>query len=230
MQDLPTQIPILFVAATLLTLAAMFAAISGTKHRSTLAVILGLIVWLAVTAALAFTGFYSDRLDLIPPRLLLFGVLPPLVLIILTLSLPSMRRWADGIPLSRLTNLHSVRILVEIGLLWLSWEKVVPEIMTFEGWNFDILAGISAPLVAYLAFNRKVMGKKGLLIWNILALCLLLTVVTIGILSAPFPLQALAFDQPNRALLFFPYVWLPVFIVPAVLFSHLVAIRQLASR
>ncbi|HVF96549.1 MAG TPA: hypothetical protein VM871_04480, partial [Flavisolibacter sp.] len=36
-----------------------------------------------------------------------------------------------------------------------------------------------------------------------------------------------AFDQPNIAVLYFPFIWLPSFIVPVVLLSHLVCIRQL---
>jgi hypothetical protein len=36
-----------------------------------------------------------------------------------------------------------------------------------------------------------------------------------------------AFDQPNIAVLYFPFNWLPSCIVPLVLLSHLAAIRQL---
>ncbi|MDB6080057.1 MAG: putative transrane protein of unknown function, partial [Akkermansiaceae bacterium] len=48
------------------------------------------------------------------------------------------------------------------------------------------------------------------------------------LLSAPFPFQRLALDQPNVAILSFPFIWLPTFIVPVVLFTHLASIRQLA--
>jgi hypothetical protein len=45
--------------------------------------------------------------------------------------------------------------------------------------------------------------------------------------STPSPLQKIAFDQPNIAILNFPFSWLPTFIVPIVLLGHLVSIRQL---
>jgi len=42
--------------------------------------------------------------------------------------------------------------------------------MTFEGSNFDILAGLSAPLVFYLGFVKINLTKNTLLLWN--AVCL----------------------------------------------------------
>jgi hypothetical protein len=44
------------------------------------------------------------------------------------------------------------------------------------------------------------------------------------------PAQQLNFDQPNRAVLYFPYVWLPAIVVPIVLFSHLAALWQIFVR
>jgi hypothetical protein len=35
---------------------------------------------------------------------------------------------------------------------------------------------------------------------------------------------------PEMALLYFPFIWLPCCIVPIILFSHLVAIRQLVGK
>jgi len=102
--------------------------------------------------------------------------------------------------------------------------------MTFEGTNFDILAGISAPFIAYFAFEKKLLNLNLVLIWNIISLGLLLNIVVKAMLSAPSPIQKIAFEQPNIAILYFPFCWLPTFIVPIVLFSHLVAVRKLVLR
>jgi len=48
-----------------------------------------------------------------------------------------------------------------------------------------------------------------------------------ALLSALSPLQKFAFDQPDIAILNFPFSWLPTFIVTIVLFGYLVSIRQL---
>jgi hypothetical protein len=69
-----------------------------------------------------------------------------------------------------------------------------------------------------------------LLAWNFLCLGLLINIVFTALLSAPFPFQRFAFDQPNIALAYFPFTWLPCWIVPLVLLSHLVSIRKLAAK
>jgi hypothetical protein len=99
--------------------------------------------------------------------------------------------------------------------------------MTFEGMNFDILSGLTAPFVYYFGFIKKQLHTKFLIVWNILCLGLLINIVSIAILAAPTPFQKLALDQPNTAVLYFPFIWLPAIIVPLVLLSHLASLRQL---
>lgn len=65
--------------------------------------------------------------------------------------------------------IHSIRILVEVNLYVLFLYKQVPALMTFEAGNFDILAGVSAPLV-WWAYSKGRVGRRRLLIWNALAL------------------------------------------------------------
>lgn len=106
-------------------------------------------------------------------------------------------------------------------------DNQVPELMTFEGGNYDILSGLTAPILAYVVFGKQHVSPRWLLVWNILALGLVINIVVHAVLSAPLPFQQLAFDQPNVGILKLPYIWLPGFIVPVVLFSHGVAIFQL---
>ncbi|MEP6677579.1 MAG: hypothetical protein ABJA78_20630, partial [Ferruginibacter sp.] len=135
------------------------------------------------------------------------------------------RLFIDSLSIKRLLLLHSLRIFVETVLLLLYIHKVVPQIMTFEGRNLDILSGISALIIFFLF--KKANNRLFLLIWNFAGLALLINIVVIAILSAPFPFQQFGFDQPNIAILNFPFVWLPSVVVPLVLLSHLAAIRQL---
>jgi len=115
-------------------------------------------------------------------------------------------------------------------LFLLSTHKLVPELMTFAGRNFDILSGITAPIMYFICFrNSQLKGRMLLLVWNFICLGLLLNIVINAILAAPFPFQQFAFDQPNIAVLYFPFTWLPFFIVMIVLYSHLAAIRQLIN-
>lgn len=98
--------------------------------------------------------------------------------------------------------------------------------MTFEGRNFDIVAGITAPIIVYFGFTKTKIDRQTILIWNVIFLGFLLNIVVNALFSAPSPIQIFAFDQPNIAILNFPFIWLPTFIVPIVLFGHLTSIRQ----
>ena len=154
---------------------------------------------------------------------------PVVFTLALLLLIPRTRRFITGLPLQSLTYIHTLRVLVEIVLLWLFMERMVPQIMTFEGRNFNILAGLTAPTVAYWGIGKQRMGRTGLLIWNIVCLGLLVNIVSIAILSAPFTFQKFGFEQPNIAILIFPYVLLPAIIVPIVLFSHVASILRLVN-
>jgi hypothetical protein len=158
---------------------------------------------------------------------MLFALFPALAAIILLFIL-ARKSLIEQLPLQTLTYLHVVRIPVELVLLWLYQGGQVPQLMTFEGRNFDILAGITAPVMAWLAFRGGKINRPLLIVWNTLALGLLLNIVVNAVLSFPFPLQQFAFDQPNRGVLYFPFIWLPSTIVPIVLFCHLASLWQLA--
>ncbi|MCU0324429.1 MAG: hypothetical protein MUF45_04125 [Spirosomaceae bacterium] len=129
-----------------------------------------------------------------------------------------------------LTVIHTIRIPVEIVLYWLFLNKAIPELMTFEGRNFDILVGITAPIIYFFVFVKQTWGKSALIIWNIFSLGLLLNIIINGMLSAPTPFQQFGFEQPNIAVLHFPFMFLPGCIVPIALFSHLSSIRQLIHK
>mgnify|MGYP000274169553 FL=1 len=126
--------------------------------------------------------------------------------------------------------IHVVRIPVEFGLYGLAVYKAIPLLMTFEGINFDIFAGITAPLILLGYFKRDWFSDSFVLIWNFLCLGLLVAIIVNAILSVESPLQTQAFDQPNKAILYFPYIWLACYIVPVVMFSHLVAIKRAYSK
>jgi hypothetical protein len=153
--------------------------------------------------------------------------LPPLGTIAILFSTKNGRKFIDSLPLQTLTWLHTIRVPVEIVLFLLFVHKAIPQLMTFEGRNFDIFAGITAPLIAWYGFKKNQLSPTILITWNIICLVLVLNITIHAVLSLPAPFQQLAFEQPNIAVLYFPYNWLPAFVVPVVIFSHLAAIRQL---
>lgn len=221
----PLWLAILFALTTALTFFAFLMAVRQSMPKRTLPVATGLLIWLFVIGLLASQNFFLN-LDAKPPRLPL-AVLIPFLLIVVLFSLPTGRRFLDALSLPVIAYLNSVRVLVEIVLYGLFIHHQIPQLITFEGRNFDIIAGLTAPVIAYFTFNRPLLSTRWLLTWNVLALLLLLNVVIHAILSVPLPSQQLAFEQPNVAILKFPFIWLPGFVVPTVLLGHLVSIRRL---
>jgi hypothetical protein len=102
----------------------------------------------------------------------------------------------------------------------------LPVQMTFEGRNFDILVGVSAPLIAVLAFRGK-LSKKALLIWNVACLGLLLNIVITAILSTPSPWRVFMSEPANDVVAYFPISWLPGLLVPLAYYLHLLSVKQL---
>jgi len=162
-----------------------------------------------------------------PPKIVLFGVFAMLILMASLFFAKKGRNFMNHLPLEQITYLNIVRIPVEICLFLLYVHKAFPEMMTFETWNYDILAGISAPIVAFMLFKKELIRPKLLLIWNCVSLVLLLNIILIAVLSAPSPFQQLGLEQPNVGVLNFPFSWLLSFIVPLVLFGHSVSLRKI---
>ncbi|GAB3293175.1 hypothetical protein [Hymenobacter tenuis] len=223
----PLWVSALFVVCTFLAawLLGLTIQRTGSSPRTYWLLTSG---WLAVQAGLALTGFYQTNLD-VPPRLVLGAILPTLVLLVGLLVSGPGRRWMARLGLPELVRLSVVRVGVEIGLYGLVAPHLVPELMTFAGRNFDIVAGLTAPVVALLIQKQK-LSRGWLVAWHVGALVLLLNIILLALLSAPTPAQKLAFEQPNVAVMRFPFVWLPAFIVPAVLFSHVASLYQLLRR
>ena len=126
------------------------------------------------------------------------------------------------------TFLHTIRIPMEFVLLYLFIYKMIPELMTFEGRNFDIAAGITAIVVGYLHITNKI-SKQWLIVWNGLGLILIFFILINGLLSTELPFQQFGFDQPNRALNYFPFILLPAIVVPIVIYTHITDIIKLSK-
>ena len=220
MTNLPAYISIIFVLTTILTVLFFYKA-SNNSNKT----LLILLSWLVIQTIIGLSGFYTVT-DTIPPRFVLL-LLPPLLIIAGLFTTSKGKQYIDSLDIRTLTILHSIRIPVEIVLFFLFVNKAVPKLMTFEGRNFDIIAGLTAPVIFYWGFMKKRVSNKVILLWNFICLGLLINIVVIGVLSAPSPFQRFSFDQPNIAILYFPINWLPGCIVPLVLLSHLAVIRQL---
>lgn len=221
--EIPSYVGYLFILTTLLTVWLFKRALKPKP-----VVFLLLFIWLAAQGSIAWLGFYEDTMSL-PPRFALV-ILPALLLIAALFISKQGRAWIDALELENLHWVHVVRIPVEITLWLLFIANQIPELMTFEGRNLDIIAGLTVPIVIIYGLRKGILDNQRILLWNIIGIGLLLNIVIMAILSIESPFQQLAFNQPNKAVIQFPFVWLPALIVPFVLFSHLASLRQLLKK
>ena len=202
---------------------ALSSESSPQVNRSLLGWVGGIIlIWLTVLSVMSLNGFFADFMA-IPPRVMLTVLVCFLTILILAAN----KRFAKSLlnlPPTWLIVPQVFRVAVEI-VLWLLYENGnTPQQMTFEGLNFDILAGLSAPVVAYFAFSGGRKNYTLALVWNILSMGLLINILTVAVLSMPL---VGAFDDPNTFVSFFPYILLPGFVAPFAMMLHVFSIKQL---
>lgn len=226
-ESVPGYVSVTFILTTFLTVGFLLYAVRKTVFETVPAKILifSLAFWILFQAMLALSGFHQNT-QTFPPRVVLFGVLPALLLIIFYFAF-FRESFIEKLPLKILTVLHIIRIPVEIVLLWLFQNQLVPQSMTFEGRNFDILSGLTAPVIYFVAFRGGGVNRPLLIGWNIFALVLLFNIVITALLAFSAFSPNAAPEMQNRAVMYFPYIWLPTVIVPIVFFSHLISIWKL---
>ena len=191
--------------------------------------LLGIGIWIVIISGLALSGFLSD-FSTVPPRIFIVLIIP-LIVIISLLFTKKLGEILQNIPPDRIIYLQSFRVVVEI-LLWMLFvEELLPVQMTFEGRNFDILVGATAPLVGYFCFQGTRRRYKGVAIaWNIVGLLILLNIVVIAILSTPTLLRYFMNEPANTIVATFPFVLLPGILVPVAYSMHLFSLKQLLKK
>lgn len=210
------MLPLLFILTTVTAMVLFFVATGYNRW-----VALFFSGWAAIIASLAWKGFFQNTWAL-PPRMLVVLVPAILAVVYFYRTIPVERVCVRG-----LLWVHVLRVPVEYILYCLFLKGLLPRSMTFAGWNMDVLSGFSALIIScYLLAARKKLSKPFLRTWNIAGMVLLAVVVITAVLSAPSPIQLLAFEQPNRAILLFPYTLLPAIVVPLVLLSHLLGLKK----
>jgi hypothetical protein len=216
---------IIFVAAIVMLLAAGFARYLSPGQRG--GALLGLIAWIAYGGAFGYTGVLANR-GMMPPGM--FYLLAPAIVFVMFMARSRIGEVvALSFPLWLLMGFESFRLVVELFLHRLSMDGQIPKMLTYQGANYDILIGVSAPFVAWLLLRQKISSRTALL-WNILGIALLANVAVRGVLTTPGPLHFIPTEVPNVAISTFPFTYIPGLMVPLALMLHVLSIRALRHR
>ena len=91
-----------------------------------------------------------------PPRFFLFMVLPAFIFTGVFLYKNRKNDWIKNIPKSWLIYFQTFRIGVELLFVYSLTEGLLNKEVTWEGYNYDLLMGITAPILGFLVFNRNI--------------------------------------------------------------------------
>jgi hypothetical protein len=199
-----------------------------TRKRRVKTLIAGaLIFWLIFVSAWSASGMMSDFTKF--PFNFLPVIMIPLVTVLIATFSNTFKVILSNIPGEKIIVLQNFRFFVEI-LLWMLFIiSALPVQMTFEGRNFDILAGLTAPLIAYFVMRKK-LSRTGVIVWNVFGLLLLTNIVTVAVLSTPSPVRVFMNDPANTIVAVFPISFLPGFLVPLAYTLHFFSLRQATLR
>ena len=186
----------------------------------------GLISWLVYIYLIGVSGFLLNY-DF-PPRFFIFLVLPAFIFTGIFIYKNRKSEWINNIPKSWLIYFQTFRIGVEVLFVYSISVGLLNKEVTWEGYNFDLLMGISAPLIGLLVFNWKLIPQKIALWWNYLGIFILMSVIFLFVSSLYFP-QLYGSETPllPKSAGSFPSVLIAGFLMPSAIFIHFLSIVQL---
>lgn len=195
------------------TLRAMLNELFGTTRWTYyFAAWLGVLMIVSLTGVVDFSGM--------PPRFMPIIMIPLATSVIIAFR-GRARTWLTTQSPARFIAPQAFRIVMEVVLWMLFLAGLMPQLMTFEGRNWDIIAGISAVIATMKG------GRTSAIVFNVIGLALLVNVTIHGIGSTPSALRIFETEPANSIVLSFPWIWLPGFVVPAAYFLHFLSIRRL---
>jgi hypothetical protein len=211
----------LFVVATWLTGEQLDPA---ARRRRTIWAGAGVAIWLAAQTPAALTGLLG-RFELRPPPMVIWFASMVVMVLALAWS-PFGRRFADKLPFVALIGFQAFRLPLELIMHRAVAAGIMPSVMSFTGYNFDIVTGATALPLALYAWRRP-LPLWLMMLWNLTGQILLFIVAGVALAASPI-FRAFGDDQLNVWVTQFPYVWIAV-MVAAALFGHIVTMRKLLA-
>ncbi len=185
--------------------------------------------WIALTGFLAQSGILS-RFDITPPPFVL--VIPALIIVAFSVGLSS---FAKEISIKKsfaiLVGLQAFRFPLELIMHHAYEVGIMPQFLSYSGYNFDVLTGIGAMILGIMFWRGYSVSHFAIWIWNIWGIFCLLVIAGIAAAGSPI-FQAFGSEpeQINSWVVFFPYIWLPSVLVVIAIIGHILVTRKLLSK
>lgn len=208
---------------------AAYSMAFGASSRERFLIAAGMTIWLAVVLWLGATQLLLSATWIGFPGLAWVVALPIVVLSTLLLCTREGRRRVMEASLPAIIGVQSVRVLGIWFVLLHAAERLPAPFAPIAGWG-DILAGILAVPVAWMAARLPGRSRGAILGWNVIGAVDLIAAVTLGLTSLPGPLR-LFMDEPGSGPMnVLPWTIIPGFLVPSLLTLHAVVFYRLGRR
>ena len=152
------------------------------RLRRTVLAGVGVALWLAAQAAAALSGWLA-RFDQRPPPMVIWFA----SMVAMTLALawsPFGRRFADKLPFVALIGFQAFRLPLELVMHRAVAAGIMPNVMSYTGYNFDIVTGATALPLALYAWHRP-LPRRLIALWNVTGQILLFVVAAVALAASP---------------------------------------------
>jgi hypothetical protein len=207
--------------------------VSRVERRPSILVIGGAVIvgWFALAIVLARAGLWETQPDdaFPPPPNIAFAIAVPTILGSLLVRSQTFMRWISRVPLHVLVGVQLYRVLGVLFLIAYVQGDMPGEFALPAGIG-DVLVGLTAVIVAIALLKRgEQRARPMVLAWCACGILDLVVAVATGFLSAPSPVQQFALDDPNAAIVSYPFVLIPTFLVPVSIMLHVYVIARLRT-
>ena len=179
--------------------------------------------WIFYASVMGYAGIIASKRPPGPAFLLV----PVLIFIAAFLiRRPGVRTFARRISVTFLLGLQVFRVFVELGFHELYVLHLMPRMLTFGGANFDILIGVTAPIVAWLYASGRIRANA-VRVWSYAGIIMLANIAIRSVLTVPGSINVFHTEVLNSAFGIFPFSYIPGFLAPLALCLHVLALRAL---
>ena len=200
----------------------------GNRKKTFLTLAISIFV-MTGSAVIAINGKLTDFNSFPPPMVIM--ILGLVVMSFVMGLSPLGRTVVEKRSLIVLVGFQAFRFPLELIMHRASEFKIMPIQLSYSGFNFDIITGLTGLLLFILIRSGIQVPLKFIWIWNIWGSLCLIVILIIAVTTSP--MVRLFGDQPenlNTWVLYFPYVWLPVVLVTIAITSHIIIWRKLLSK
>jgi len=195
-----------------------------------LAIMIPYTLWVAVAWSAAINGVFRPgasplRVPLVPLAIFL----PVIIGAPLLLLLKRVGQVLDAMPATWLVALQLSRVFGSVFLAaWLGGQA--PGVFALPAGIGDVLTGLFAVPAALAVATATAQGWRAGITWNIFGLADYAVAITLGLITAPGPLQLIVTSVPNIGAAAYPNVLIPAYTVPSAILLHALSLRQLYRR